>query len=92
VVKNVAGYDLTKLMAGGFGAFGVLTELNLRLRAAPELDRTLLARGGRDALSSAGRDLAQVGDRLGRPRAAFSRDGGGRRVVLAYASPGPLME
>jgi len=58
VVKNVAGYDLTKLMAGGFGAFGIITELNLRLRAAPELDRTLLARGGRDALSSAGRDLA----------------------------------
>jgi glycolate oxidase FAD binding subunit len=60
VVKNVAGYDLTKLMAGGFGAFGVITELNLRLRAAPELDRTLLARGGRDALSSAGRDLAEA--------------------------------
>lgn len=60
VVKNVAGYDLTKLMAGGFGAFGVITELNLRLRAAPELDRTLLARGGRDALSSAGRDLVEA--------------------------------
>ena len=25
VVKNVAGYDLTKLQVGGFGAFGVLT-------------------------------------------------------------------
>lgn len=60
VSKNVAGYDLTKLVAGGFGAFGVITELHLRLRAIPEVDRTLIARGDRDALSSAGRDLAQA--------------------------------
>jgi len=32
VVKNVAGYDLGKLQIGGFGGFGVVTELNLRLR------------------------------------------------------------
>jgi glycolate oxidase FAD binding subunit len=60
VAKNVAGYDLTKLVAGGFGAFGVITELHLRLRAVPEVDRTILARGDRDALSSAGRDLSQA--------------------------------
>jgi glycolate oxidase FAD binding subunit len=60
VVKNVAGYDLIKLITGGFGAFGVITELNLRLRAIPEVDRTLIARGNRDTLSSAGRDLAEA--------------------------------
>jgi glycolate oxidase FAD binding subunit len=60
VVKNVAGYDLTKLMAGSFGAFGVITELHLRLRAVPEVDRTLIARGNRDTLSSGGRDLVQA--------------------------------
>jgi len=55
VVKNVAGYDLTKLHAGGFGAFGVITELHLRLRAQPAEDVTLLATGDRTALAAGGR-------------------------------------
>jgi glycolate dehydrogenase FAD-binding subunit len=59
VVKNVAGYDLTKLHVGGFGGFGVLTELHLRLRAAPAQDLTLLARGGRHALTSAARQAVE---------------------------------
>ncbi|HEY7635656.1 MAG TPA: FAD-binding oxidoreductase [Gemmatimonadales bacterium] len=57
VVKNVAGYDLTKLQVGGFGGFGIITELHLRLRALPRADVTLIAKGTRDALSSAARDL-----------------------------------
>jgi FAD/FMN-containing dehydrogenase len=63
VVKNVAGYDLTKLHVGGFGGFGVITELHLRLRARPAADHTFVAQGGRHALSEAGRQLvaAQVG-------------------------------
>jgi FAD/FMN-containing dehydrogenase len=63
VVKNVAGYDLTKLHVGGFGGFGVLTELHLRLRAQPAADLTLLATGGRHALSGAGHRAveAQIG-------------------------------
>jgi FAD/FMN-containing dehydrogenase len=63
VVKNVAGYDLTKLHVGGFGGFGAITELHLRLRATPAADLTLLARGGRHSLTDAGRRLldAQAG-------------------------------
>lgn len=61
VVKNVAGYDLTKLQVGGFGAFGVLTTLHLRLRARPAADVTHLARGPRDHLTSAARDLDAAG-------------------------------
>jgi glycolate oxidase FAD binding subunit len=57
VVKNVAGYDLTKLQVGGFGGFGIIAELHLRLRALPRADVTLVAQGARDALSSAARDL-----------------------------------
>ena len=59
VVKNVAGYDLTRFMAGGFGAFGIITDFNLRLRALPEADRTVLAHGPRDVLTLAGRQLAE---------------------------------
>jgi glycolate oxidase FAD binding subunit len=60
VVKNVAGYDLTKLHVGGFGAFGVITECHLRLRALPEADLTLLARSPRDALTRASRALVEA--------------------------------
>jgi FAD/FMN-containing dehydrogenase len=61
VVKNVAGYDLAKLSVGGFGGFGIITELHLRLRAVPQRDVTLLCRGGRDRLTSMGRDLRDAG-------------------------------
>ena len=40
VVKNVAGFDLAKLVIGGHGAFGVIAEAHLRLRARPSADRT----------------------------------------------------
>jgi len=50
VVKNVAGFELTKLATGSFGAFGVVTAVHLRLRAVPRADVTLVADGPRDAL------------------------------------------
>lgn len=61
VVKNVAGYDLTKLQVGGFGGFGFLTQFHLRLRARPEQDLTLLTRGDRDRLTLAGRSAIEAG-------------------------------
>jgi glycolate oxidase FAD binding subunit len=60
VVKNVAGYDLSKIQIGGFGAFGVITEVNLRLRAIPRAQETLIARGPLDPLLDAGRNLAEA--------------------------------
>ncbi len=60
VVKNVAGYDLTKLHIGGFGGFGILTELHLRLRSLPRADTTLVARGSRDSLLALSRAILEI--------------------------------
>jgi FAD/FMN-containing dehydrogenase len=79
VVKNVAGYDLTKLHLGGFGGFGVITELHLRLRAEPAADVTFVARGGRHELVTGGllvmhAQVALVALELASPRLAGAPD------------------
>jgi glycolate oxidase FAD binding subunit len=40
VVKNVAGYDLHKLMTGAFGTLGIVTSVNFRLHSLPQCERT----------------------------------------------------
>jgi glycolate oxidase FAD binding subunit len=41
VVKNVAGYDLHKLMIGAFGTLGVITSANFRLHSVPQCTQSL---------------------------------------------------
>lgn len=43
VVKNVTGYDLTRLYAGSYGTLCAITELSLKLCAIPEQELTLRA-------------------------------------------------
>lgn len=40
VVKNVAGFDLPRLVTGAWGSLGAITEVTLRLRARPEAEAT----------------------------------------------------
>ncbi|HEV8265409.1 MAG TPA: FAD-binding oxidoreductase [Gemmatimonadales bacterium] len=61
VMKNVAGYDLTRLQAGGFGAFGVIVLVHLRLRALPRADVTYLLEGSREDLTQVAEDIAGAG-------------------------------
>jgi glycolate oxidase FAD binding subunit len=41
VVKNVAGFDLVRLLTGAWGTLGAITEVSVRLRALPEADATV---------------------------------------------------
>jgi glycolate oxidase FAD binding subunit len=44
-VKNVTGYDLSKLMAGSHGVLAVLTTVTLKVAPTPEAEATMLVRG-----------------------------------------------
>ena len=46
VVKNVAGFDLVRLVTGAWGSLGALTEVTVRLRARPEVDATVVVHVG----------------------------------------------
>ena len=43
VVKNVAGYDLAKLLTGSFGTLGLITQVALRLHPVPQGRRWVTA-------------------------------------------------
>lgn len=40
VMKNVAGYDVSRLMAGAFGTLGVLLEISIRVMPLPRVQQT----------------------------------------------------
>lgn len=45
VMKNVTGYDLTKLLTGSFGILGIITEVALKVLPAPEHTAVILLEG-----------------------------------------------
>jgi len=47
VVKNVAGFDIAKLLIGSHGAFATITDAHLRLRVRPAADATGVIQGSR---------------------------------------------
>jgi len=42
VMKNVAGYDVTRLVTGAMGCLGVITEVSLKVVPMPESEKTLM--------------------------------------------------
>ena len=56
VIKNVAGYDLSRLMVGALGTLGVLVEVSLKVLPLPPAEATLcFALSQADALSAMNR-------------------------------------
>ncbi|MEO1093337.1 MAG: FAD-binding oxidoreductase [Cyanobacteria bacterium J06638_28] len=59
VVKNVAGYDLMKLMTGSFGTLGIITELTFRLYPVQATSQTVVLRGEAEAIQSVVAEVRQ---------------------------------
>lgn len=58
VMKNVAGYDIARLMAGSLGTLGVLLEVSLKVLPAPAAERTLVLEMDRAQALQKMRELA----------------------------------
>ncbi|MBE8989168.1 FAD-binding oxidoreductase [Nostoc sp. LEGE 12450] len=53
VVKNVAGYDLMKLLTGSYGTLGFISQLTFRLYPLAEASGTVVLTGSAEAVSQA---------------------------------------
>src|SRR5258707_14928726 len=51
VMKNVTGYDLSKLLAGSWGTLAMLDEVSVKVLPAPDQTATLLLKGLSDGLA-----------------------------------------
>ncbi|RTL81300.1 MAG: glycolate oxidase subunit GlcE [Hyphomicrobiales bacterium] len=78
VMKNVTGYDLSKLVCGSYGTLALLTEVTLKVLPKAETEQTLLVVGLDEAQS-----LAQLRRAAGSPHEASS-------FAMLPAGAGPL--
>ena len=61
VMKNVAGFDVSRLMVGAMGTLGLLLEVSLKVAPRPEVERTLVfAQRTEEAISRMNRWCGQA--------------------------------
>jgi glycolate oxidase FAD binding subunit len=88
VIKNVAGYDLAKLLAGSFGTLGAIVELSLRLHPLPAATATAVGRGDDPGAVAAGA-LALSHARLELDSLDVRRDPAGAAVLARVSGVDP---
>jgi len=59
VMKNVAGYDVSRLMAGALGTLGAMLEVSVKVLPAPAVERNLVLTLPRERALQKMRDLAR---------------------------------
>ncbi|MDF0553716.1 FAD-binding oxidoreductase [Kamptonema sp. UHCC 0994] len=52
VVKNVAGYDLMKLLTGSYGTLGIISQVTMRVYPLPNASVTVILTGEAEALAN----------------------------------------
>lgn len=79
VMKNVAGYDVSRLMVGAFGTLGVLLEVSLKVLPRPEVEATQVLE--MDLVSAVGNMPCRAA--IPGPFSAMAADSG--RLYLRFA-------
>lgn len=87
VVKNVAGYDMSRLYVGSFGTLGVLVQANLKTLPLPDTARAFLAPLPEGTRSRA---FAQLRTLAIEPSAALWIDGFEKEIASAPGAEGRL--
>jgi glycolate oxidase FAD binding subunit len=88
VVKNVAGYDMSRLYSGSFGTLGVLARVNLKTIALPARARVFLAALPEETRTRACNHLAALSIA---PAAAFWIEGFGNAIDGEAGPEGRLL-
>ncbi|MBC8337611.1 MAG: FAD-binding protein [Alphaproteobacteria bacterium] len=104
VVKNVTGFDLSKLLAGSFGTLAVMSHVTFKVMPAAEKTRTVLVPGLSDdqamnAMAAAMGSSNDVSGAAHLPASAAARSGvsyvsgaGVAVTALRVEGPGPSVE
>jgi glycolate oxidase FAD binding subunit len=87
VMKNVTGYDLSKLLAGSWGTLAVLDEVSIKVLPAPDQTRTLLLLGLADDAAVQAMCLA-----MGSPHDVSGAAHVGTRTALRLEGVAPSVE
>jgi glycolate dehydrogenase FAD-binding subunit len=93
VIKNVAGYDLAKLLTGSFGTLGLIAELAVRLHPLP--GETITAAAGTTESAALARAALELSHAPLEPLSLDVRWGGGGGALVARfggAAPRPAAE
>jgi glycolate dehydrogenase FAD-binding subunit len=87
VMKNVTGYDLSKLLAGSWGTLAVLDEVSVKVLPAPDQTRTLLLLGLEDAAA-----VTAMCTAMGSPHEVSGAAHVGNRTALRVEGVAPSVE